>query len=496
LVTIHAATGASGGPFTAVAIVGAPGSGSTQISGTDILFTAAANSPATVEFTYTLSNAFGTSAPASVVVAVNPMPVAVSSQVNGIPGVALQVNLSSGASGGPFTAAALLAVAPSTAGQASISRDGAGDFILDFVPAVNSSGTVTIGFTLSNAYATSAPGTITVAITPRSDPSRDPEVLGLLNSQANATRRFATAQIANFQQRLESVHQRGLGASADTSEEPAKWSGWIGGAVDFGLNDPNRTARGLHFTTSGLSLGADRAFSPQLVAGAGIGFSHDSTDIGDNDSHSSGEGYSAALYASFHPGTEIHVDALIGYQRLAFDSRRYVTDNSNVVSGSRDGDQWFGSIAAGYDFERGKLSISPYLRLDMARATLDAYSERGDAIYGLDYRRQSVNTSTTSPGVHLDYRQQTRWGVVAPRVRLEYKHDFQGAGQAEIRYTDLVGGPLYRAKLSQYSEDRGLIGVGAGLQTRAAWNIGVDYKYEFSSGSREQSILLNVSRSF
>ncbi len=114
----------------------------------------------------------------------------------------------------------------------------------------------------------------------------------------------------------------------------------------------------------------------------------------------------------------------------------------------------------------------------------------------MDYHRQSVNTSTSSPGVHLDYRQQTRWGLLAPRLRLEYKHDFQGAGQAVMRYTDLVGGPLYSAKLSQYSQDSGLIGLGAALQTRAAWSIEVDYQYQFSSGSREQSILLNLNRSF
>jgi outer membrane autotransporter protein len=274
------------------------------------------------------------------------------------------------------------------------------------------------------------------------------------------------------------------------------WSGWIGGAVDFGLHDRNRTSGGLHFTTSGVSLGADRAFSPELVAGAGVGFSHDSTDIGDNDSHSSGEAYSAALYASYHPATVIHVDALIGYQSLSFDSRRFVTDNGNVVSGSRDGHQWFGSLAAGYDYQRGKLSISPYLRLDLARATLDAYSERGDAIYALDYDQQRVITSTTSPGVRLDYGYQTRWGLVAPRLRLEYRHDFQGAGQAAMRYTDLVGGPLYSARLSQYSQDRGLIGLGAALQTRAAWNVRLDYQYQFSSDSLEHSILLNFNRSF
>jgi uncharacterized protein with beta-barrel porin domain len=98
--------------------------------------------------------------------------------------------------------------------------------------------------------------------------------------------------------------------------------------------------------------------------------------------------------------------------------------------------------------------------------------------------------------VHLDYRYQTRWGLFAPRLRLEYKHDFQGAGQAVMGYTDLVGAPLYSAKLSQYSQDRGLIGLGAALQTPTAWGIRVDYQREFSSGSREQSILLNLNRSF
>jgi outer membrane autotransporter protein len=541
-VTIHATAGASGGPFTAVAIVNPPSSGSAQVSGTDIVFTAAADSPATVDFTYSVANAFGVSAPAHVVVTVNPLPVAASSHVSAVAGTAVQVNLSTGATGGPFTAAALLGMTPADAGQASISRNGAGDFILAFVPAMTSSGTATISFTLSNAYATSAPGTVTVAITPRSDPSRDPEVLGLLNSQADATRRFATAQIANFQQRLESLHQGAVGAfsnqlsfssasdrhralarrqaddpndptrrylidprdpvpersaPAEASEMPAYWSVWAGGAVNFGSTDRSQTSRGEDFTTSGVSVGADHAFSPELAAGAGIGYSHDSTDIGHHGTRNRGDGYSAALYASYHPEAAIYLDALIGYQRLSFDSRRYVTDNGNLVNGSRDGHQWFGSLAAGYDVRRGELSISPYVRLDLARASLDAYSERGDAIYALDYHRQTVKTSTSSLGVHFDYRQQTAWGIVAPRLRLEYEHDFQGAGQAIISYSDLIGGPLYSARLSQYGQDRGLIGLGAALQTPGAWILRVEYQYQFSSGSLDgQSILLNLNKSF
>ena len=61
-------------------------------------------------------------------------------------------------------------------------------------------------FTLSNAFGTSAPATVTFTVTARPDPSRDAEVVGVVNAQAQAAQHFATTQITNFNDRLEKLH--------------------------------------------------------------------------------------------------------------------------------------------------------------------------------------------------------------------------------------------------------------------------------------------------
>jgi len=553
-VTIQAATGATGGPFTGVAIATPPASGGISINGTEIVFTPAADASGLVTFTYTLSNAFGASLPAHASVTVDPLPVAPATlSLSAVAGVPVTVDLTNGARGGPFTAAALVSVMPANAGSASISATG-GSFQLHFAPGTSASGAVTISFTLSNAFATSAPGTVNIAVTPRSDPSKDPEVLGVLDAQADAARRFATAQIANFQQRLESLHQEGggsgftngLSASSPSmlrqspSQQLAALDGsgtindtdptrrylvqpssgidnrapatpgngqgngsgiaglalWTGGAVNFGSADPNSTARGLDFTTSGVSLGADYRLSSSFAIGTGFGYGHDNTDIGNNGSRSTANSYTAAFYGSYHPSASTYIDALIGYQRLSFDSQRFVTDDGSMVTGHRNGDQVFTSLSAGYDYKHDKLQVTPYARLDLATASLDAYTEHGDAIYALDYHKQTVSTTTTSLGVHLDYQTDTGMGVLVPRVRVEYQHDFQGAGQATLSYADLAA-PLYRATLNQWGQDRGLFGLGASLLTPGTWTLRAEFQEIISSGEQQtHSIMLDISKKF
>ena len=153
-----------------------------------------------------------------------------------------------------------------------------------------------ITYTLSNAFATSAPGTVDVMVKPRSDPSRDAEVLGVLDAQVEGARRMAIGQIGNFQRRLESLRAAGSGFSNGitfssaaasavrsrpsccrrASAPPARhcrWSRtgaagrcracghpadgfafWTGGAVNFGTLKPGAGSNGIDFTTSGVSL--------------------------------------------------------------------------------------------------------------------------------------------------------------------------------------------------------------------------------------------------
>jgi len=311
---------------------------------------------------------------------------------------------------------------------------------LDFASAAAFSGQAQLVYTIANAYATSQPATVTITVTARPDPSKDAEVLGVLGAQVDSTRRMATGQISNFQQRLESLHgpatsrfsnglsfssgsgrhpgdttRQGKGVAEATtdpnaptflqpesksspvqegSSSPDDVAFWTGGAVNFGSTDRGAATNGVDFTTSGVSVGADKRLSNALTLGLGVGYGHDSSDIGKMGSRSTATAYNMAVYASLRPSDATYIDALIGYQWLDFDARRYVTADGGRVTGSRNGKQAFASVAFGYEHDTGTTRLTPYGRLDLARAQLDGYTEHGDATYALDYRGQNVRTST------------------------------------------------------------------------------------------------------
>src|SRR3546814_13994984 len=75
----------------------------------------------------------------------------------------------------------------------------------------------------------------------------------------------------------------------------------------FGDYDPRRGASGFEFETSGLSIGADYRFGPAFALGAGFGYGRDVSDIGEHDSRSEAEAWSAAVYASYHPGEHVYL---------------------------------------------------------------------------------------------------------------------------------------------------------------------------------------------
>ena len=417
--------------------------------------------------------------------------------------------------------------------------------MVTYTPVRGFSGTDSFTYVIKDAGGTSQPATVTITVSDRSDPSKDAEVLGILQAQADSARRLAVGQINNFQRRLEALHTGTAGSfsngisfssasarqnrdplaglrgrdddwsrrflvqpdepspgqgqrAASAGDAPGTWSVWTGGAVNFGKTQPGTSDNGIDFTTSGISLGADRAFGDQFALGAGIGYGHDASDVGKHDSRSTVDAYSAAVYGSYRPVPLVYVDALIGYQKMSFDSRRYVTDNGNTVTGSRDGKQLFASISVGYEHRtHDGMLISPYGRFDFARATLDSYTEHGDDTYALHYDRQTVKTSTGVLGLRAQWMAKRDYGVWMPQLRVEFRHDFQGASVAAMRYADLLGGPLYQAVLGSTSRNHTLVGAGVMLQTLKGLSVRFEYQNLLDNATKDnQSIQLGVEKKF
>lgn len=405
-----------------------------------------------------------------------------------------------------------------------------GAHVLHFTAAGSFAGTASLTYTLSNADGVSAPATVTLTVIARPDPSRDPEVIGLIRAQTATARRFADTQITNFNRRLEQLHHEderrsnslGLNVSVrerakarndrphdvrardsrhDDARPPAsavhnsrdeikpssgtafeRASGdlafWSGGFVNFGTNDDG--AINLDHTLVGVSIGMDYRFSPELTAGLGIGYGRDVTEVGSNRTESRANAFSVATYGSYRPVPGWFIDGLAGYGILRFDSQRYVTATGDFAKGSRQGKQFFASLSTGYEYRNQGLLASPYARLEGSRSTLRSFTETGAGMWNLTYGEQTVNTVSGALGMRFGYDIPIRKGTITPRGRFEYIRDFSGSSRARLGYADLGTMP-YAVDVAGASRHRLALELGLDVQLGAGTAIGFDYRTAFGT---------------
>ncbi|MDQ0331109.1 hypothetical protein QV13_22365 [Mesorhizobium hungaricum] len=463
-----------------------------------------------------------------------PLPVAKNISVDVLAGTSARINLTAGATGGPFTTASVVSPPAAEHGRASIEGNG-GNYELVFASAATASGKVAISYTVSNKWGASAPATITFNVAARPDPARDPEVTGLIAAQIESANRFAAAQIRNFNGRLEQLHseserqagsvniqlglsektnarkplsyaedERGTARSGTTlgfpmdrlSGEPAANAApkamafWAGGFVNFGQRDNGGID--IKNTLAGVSGGVDYRFSPRFVGGIGFGYGRDIADIGENGTRSQAQAISIAAYGSYNPVANVFVDGLLGYSRLDFDSRRFVTNGGGFAEGGRDGQQLFGSLTTAYEHRQDGRLLSPYGRLEASWSRLDAYTETGAGPYNLTYGAQSLSTVAGVLGLRAEYAMPMAWGVFTPKARLEYTHDFSGSSRASMGYADLGNGLPYGFDVK--AESRDYLGLGLGFEASIAngWLFGFDYSTARGTGGNAQDHTMAV----
>ena len=528
-----------GGPVTSVTIVTPPQHGTLTAVGVSIKAARQAVGVATASvtytptqgyigtdsFSYTATNAAGTSAVARVSLQVSP-PAPVLSPVvaKAASGQTITLDVGAAATGGPFTG--LTITAQPANGTATVQ----GSTIV-YASATTFSGTATIGYALSNQWGASQ-GTAIITVNPRLDPTHDAEVTGLLAAQADATRRFATAQLDNFNQRLESLHTDGWGKSsfnlgvssfgvagepaqngkrvdapvnpaqadcqntaiksgskidtsacvaskapgADVPAERQPLTFWVGGNISLGERDGNSYQEHFHFHTDGISVGGDYHINNQLTLGAGVGYSRDSSDVGDNGSKSTGSTSVLVGYGSYRPLDQLFIDGVIGYGALNFDLDRYITDTGGMANGSRSGSQVFGSLVSGYQLRGQHWLVTPYGRLDLMTAKLDGYTENAPDVSALTYADQTIKMTTGKAGVRTEGSYDLGKVTLLPRGQLEFQHQFQGGDAANMSYADMGSlGPVYTAYPQQAQRNQWQLDLGSKLQLRNDIAFTLDY---------------------
>ncbi len=257
---------------------------------------------------------------------------------------------------------------------------------------------------------------------------------------------------------------------------PAGTGVWLGGSLNFGTRDQTGDSNGLRFTTDGLTVGMDHRFSDTLAMGVGVGYARDKTQIGIDGSSNKAHGASIAFYGSYQPARNVFVDGMLGYGSLNYDSQRFVAAAADYARAKRKGDQWFGSIAAGYEHRADGLLLSPYGRIDFDIDRLKRATEIGAGLNALTYHDQTLRSTNLSLGLRAETAHQTNFGWAVPRLRVEFTHGIEGDRAATLSYADQLAGPLYGVPGLTGNRNSVLLGFGSDFILRDGLKLGFDYQ--------------------
>ncbi|MDN5780592.1 MAG: autotransporter domain-containing protein [Luteimonas sp.] len=356
---------------------------------------------------------------------------------------------------------------------------------------------------------------ITLVVDDRPDPTRDPSVSGGLQAQVDASMRFAAAQQANIGDRLRQVRTSGVNASRNNlalnvaagqggmslpadqvaGDKPGLvhgWGVWMAGSISTGERDPLAGGDGFEFRSDGLTVGADRMLGSALL-GVAAGLGWNDSDFDQSGSNLDARQRSLAAYGLWRAGEHWYVDGLLGFGRLEFDIARWsVVANARAVA-QRDGDQWFGSLGAGYQHRGKSMVLAGYGRIDATRTTLDAYRESGLGVYDLAYREQRIDGSSLALGVEGSHPFRGVARTWRPFWMVEYRNALEDGSSAGINYVVQPRSTDYVLGLRSLDRNTWAFGFGLDLDLDSGWALSLQARREQSGRVESNSVGLRVS---
>lgn len=224
------------------------------------------------------------------------------------------------------------------------------------------------------------------------------------------------------------------GASADLV---TPWGAFAN--VSYGRIDHDRTALENEFAVDhyGVTLGVDYRVHDTSVVGAALGYARADLDFAEKGGFDGGGmdagSYSMSLYG-LHDQGDFYINGIVTLGRVDFDLTRNITyasenpavdDTDETALSSTDGRQFLVGLATGYQFDLRPTTITPSARFDLLSVKIDGYREANAGPFNLEVDSQTIRSARSTLGVDATRPVPTGFGVLIPRLSLEWHHEFR-----------------------------------------------------------------------
>ncbi len=339
----------------------------------------------------------------------------------------------------------------------------------------------------------------------RLDPTTNKDVIGSIDAQSELAKNYISQSIDTVSNRLRFLRQNRLSDSLSSqglqidlgntiltslandnieknanSVMPGNWSAWTSGSayvskIGESINSSKQETEG-----QAVALGFDKKLSDNEFLGFAIQYGQSDTDIGANGTSINSQNMNFSIYRTKPLDNNNFIETLLGVGLIESDLKR-VINSTNLLTGTRDGTQIFGSINYGKTIDRGDFNISPIGRLDLGYTKLDEYKESGSN--ALHYASQTIESGLASFGFEVSDNIQFNENKLQPFGSLKFITDFSNSSDAKINYvTDTSTIYTY----TQKANSNHLISSMIGLTYTAGEYLNINSSYSRVQGNRSE----------
>ena len=338
----------------------------------------------------------------------------------------------------------------------------------------------------------------------RVDPTTIKDVVGSIDAQSESAKNYIIQSIDTVSNRLRYLRQNRLSDSLSSqnlqidvgntiltslandnlqkntnSFMSNNWSLWSSGTISVAKIGDSINSSSQETEGQGVALGFDKKLSDSDFLGFAIQYGQSDTDIGTNGTSIDTENMNFSIYRTRPLDDNNFIETFLGVGLIESDLKR--VHNSNILTGSRDGTQIFGSINYGKTIDKGDFNITPIGRLDLGYTKLDDYKETG--INALYYASQRIESGLASFGFEFSDNIQLNENKLQPFGSLKFITDFSNSSDAKMNYVTDTS-TIY--SYTQKANSNHLISSMIGLTYTAGDYLNINSSYSRAQGNRSE----------
>ena len=345
----------------------------------------------------------------------------------------------------------------------------------------------------SNSYAgISSTTALSFTVSSLTDPTTLSNVTGSIDAMGNLSNVLIKQSIRNISNRLTYVRQNrsndnlsNLNAKLDFMKNatlsslishygqaipisnnftekiiPKNWHPWSEGVISVTKIGDDNSNPSREIDTQSLAFGFDNKLSANKIYGFAFQYAKSDSEVGSNGTTADSENYNFAWYGTKPFKDKKFIEGSLGFGFIDIDLVR--KNGGNTLTGSRSGNQVFGSINLVTPiFDRFKrdyykisslkkpildeniknsyqsrglknFNLSSSVKIDLGYTELNAYSETGtDA---LSYSRQYIKSGVASLGLNFSNLSEFDDKTFKPFGAIEYGLDFSDSSESKLNY--------------------------------------------------------------